>query len=262
MANNNAATSTKDTPLSKDPVIGRVHETHNYDKFTLLRDNRDVNPAHVARLAASFYEHHLVSPVIVNDKLQVIDGQHRLAAAKETGKPIHYIVIPEYGIDEVQVFNSNQKNWTKRDFLEMFVAQRKKHYIDFKEFMAAFPDLEWSACEALLTNTPREGKKERNMRDFQNGKFTIPNLAVSYKNARRVMEFQPFYEGFTRRAFVAALLGLFKTKAYDHKEMIYKLGVSPKKLEHQTDTGAYREALEDIYNWKRLKENRVSFKYV
>lgn len=99
------------------------------------------------------------------------------------------------------------------------------------------------------------------MKDFQEGKLIIPNLGLSYKNARKVMEFKDHYDGFSRGAFVSAVLPLFKSKNYDHKEMIYKLGVAPKKLTHCQNIVQYRMLLEDIYNWKRQKENKVSFRY-
>jgi hypothetical protein len=272
------ATLTAPTPRNGSvPKLTRVEEdrrafnvfvTNDYDKFKILKDNRDLNEMHIRRIVESFKEKHLVCPIIVNEKYQVIDGQHRLRASRETESPVYYIVIPGYGIDEVQVLNANQKNWNKMDFLEMFCAQGKKPYLEFREFMSHFPDLGFIACESILVGT-RDGRRtktigglEVTMKDFQEGRLRIPNLAQSYRDARKLMEFKPFYEGIDRRVFVAAVLPLFTSKVYNHKEMIYKLSVAPMKLTHLQNVSQYRDALENIYNWKRQKENKVSFKYL
>lgn len=255
------------TPTITDQPIHMVYVTVNYHQFRILTDNRDVNTLHVKRLVDSFNEQHLICPIIVNEHLEVIDGQHRLQASIETGRPIYYIVVPGYGIKEVQRLNANQKNWTKLDFLEMYVAQGKKPYIEFKEFMDQFPELSFQACERLLTgfsNGSRTGRVENKnvqMMDFQEGKLSIPNPGLSLKNARKLMDYKEFYEGFSRGSFVSAVVPLFKSKNYDHKEMIYKLGVAPIKMTHCQNVAQYRLLLENIYNWKRQKENKVSFRY-
>jgi hypothetical protein len=250
-----------------DQPVNMVYVTSNYTQFKTLQDNREVNAVHVRRLVESFNDMHLICPIIVNENLEVIDGQHRLQASIETGMPIYYIIVPGYGIKEVQRLNANQKNWTKTDFLEMYCAQGRKPYLEFKAFMDEFPDLSFQAVERILTgrNTgTRQGTmagKKVSMMDFQEGKLLIPNPGLSLKSARKVMDFKEFYDGFSRGSFVSAVLPLFKSKNYDHKEMLYKCGKAPIKLTHCQNVVQYRILLEDIYNWKRQKENKVSFRY-
>jgi hypothetical protein len=144
------------------------------------------NLAKELRLVESFNVKHLICPIIVNEKMQVIDGQHRLQASRETGSPVHYIVVAGYGIEEVQRLNNNQKNWTKADFLEMYCAQGVRVYLEFKDFSNAFPELGFQACERILTGfssgkrTGHVGGKKAQMMDFQEGKLTIPNLGLSW----------------------------------------------------------------------------------
>lgn len=253
-------------PMITDQPVNMVYITTNYEQFKLMDNNRDINLLHVRRLVESFQEQHLVCPVIVNERMEIIDGQHRLEASKETGMPVYYIMVPGYGIREVQRLNANQKNWTKQDFLDRYCKQGLKPYIEFKEFMTHFPELTFQACERILTglNTgSRQGQigdhKRVPMHDFQEGKLHIPSLGLSYKNARKLMEFKEFYDGFSRGTFVSAVLPLFKSKQYDHKEMIYKLGVAPIKITHCQNVEQYRMLLQKIYNWKRQNDNKVSF---
>jgi hypothetical protein len=246
-----------------------VFKTFNYELFKTMTDNRDLNLLHVKRLVESFNAQHLICPIVVNEKHEVIDGQHRLQASKETGMPVYFIMIPGYGIEQVQILNTNQKNWTKIDFLNMYCEQGKRAYIELKKFMEDFPDFGIQSAERLvrLNSTGRKqglvGGQRAQMKDFEEGKLTIPNITKSYIYGRKVLEFKPFYSEYHRGSFVSALIPLFSSKVYNHKEMMHKMQHCPAnlKLNDCNSVAGYRMQLEDIYNWKRQKENKVSFRY-
>lgn len=100
------------------------------------------------------------------------------------------------------------------------------------------------------------------MKDFEEGKLKIPDIKKSYVIAKKIMDYKPFYENFYRGTFVSALVPLIsKSEPYNHKEMIHKLSVCPIRLKDCNTVENYRSLLEDIYNYKRQKETKVSFKY-
>jgi hypothetical protein len=256
--------------VQKKPVVSHeVLMTFNYDLFKIMGENRNVNLSHVARLIDSYKQKHLISPIIVNEKYEIIDGQHRFTAAIETGLPVYYIKIAGYGIKEVQLLNTNQKNWIKIDYLNSYCSQNMKPYLQFKEFMVRFPDFQIQASERILTliTGSSNDKKMKNgirktIKSFEEGELFIPDLHKSYMIAKKIMDFKPFFDGFSRGTFVSAIIPLIlNTKVYDHKEMIHKLTTCPIKLVPCLDVMDYRTMLEDIYNYKRQKENKVSFKY-
>lgn len=251
-----------------EPVL-QIYKTTDYGQFKIMDDNRNINTLHVQRLVESFKSRHLVSPIIVNERKEVIDGQHRLLASQETGLPVYFMVLKGYGIDEVQIFNTNQKNWGKLDYLKMYCAEGRRPYLDLQKFMEDFPDFGIQSAERLVTLKPyakRQGKvngHKAQMKDFEEGKLVVPNITKTYQLARRLMEFKPYYPGYHRGVFISAVLPLFASKVYDHKEMIYKLQVCSAKgirLVDCTSVEAFRMAMEDIYNWKR-HGNKVSFRY-
>jgi len=73
--------------------IAKIFYTTDYSKFNTLAGNRQVNIAHVKKLESSFDEEYLISPILVNEKFQIIDGQHRFEAAKNLKLPIYYYMI-------------------------------------------------------------------------------------------------------------------------------------------------------------------------
>jgi hypothetical protein len=245
--------------------VCEVFKTTNLGIFKLLSDNRDLNLAHVQRLIKSFEHKHLVSPIIVNEKYEVIDGQHRLEASKTAKVPIYYIVMPGYSIEDVQILNTNQKNWNSIDFLHMYCERGKKQYLLLKEFMEHFPDFKLRVCIRLLEG-PRSANEQINgvnmhARRFEEGRFEIADLGKSYQVARKLTEFKPFFELYGTDQFAGAALFLFKKKGYNHKEMIHKLGSAPISLRKCSSVEEYLLLLEKIYNYKRQNENKISFRY-
>jgi len=262
-----AATQKNGTLQHKDSEVFKVLMTHDYDKFKIMDNNREVNLLHVKRLIESFREKHLVCPIIVNDKFYVIDGQHRLMASKETGLPIYYIIIPSYGIEDVRILNTNQKNWTKADYLEMYCYQEVDAYLELKKFMSDFPEFGMRSAERIVTlkltnqTTGNIQGQRAAMKSFEEGKLKIPNITKSYIYARKIMDFKPFYNGFHKSTFVSAVMPLFASKVYDHKEMMHKLSTCPVRLIDCLNIESYRMLLEEIYNHRR-REGKVSFRYV
>lgn len=264
------APTPKNGSVLKDAVL-QIFRTTDYGQFKIMHDNRNVNTLHVQRLIESFKQKHLVSPIIVNERKEVIDGQHRLLASQETGLPVYYMILKGYGIEEVQIYNTNQKNWSKVDYLKMYVSEGRKAYIELQKFMEDFPEFGIQAAERLVTLSPyakRQGRlngQRAQMKDFEEGRLSVPNITKSYQLARKIYEFKPYYAGFHRGVFISAVLPLFASKVYDHKEMIYKVGVCSEKgirIPDCPDVEGFRVRLEEIYNWKRQKENKVSFRHV
>ena len=105
-------------------VVNQVYETTDYSMFKTIKGNRNINPLHLARLKNSFKERYLFTPVLVNSSMEIIDGQHRVEAAAELNLPIRFIKLNGYGLREIQIYNTNMKNWKKGDYLLGWVVGR------------------------------------------------------------------------------------------------------------------------------------------
>ena len=105
-------------------VVNQVNSTNDYSKFKTLQGNRNVNSLHIRRLKESFKEKYLLSPIVVNQNYEIIDGQHRFEAAKELNLPVNFIICNDYSLKEVQLLNTNMKNWKKRGLLKCLLRFR------------------------------------------------------------------------------------------------------------------------------------------
>ena len=109
-------------------VIGNVYETKSYDEFHRLKDNRDVLENRIGKLIASMSERYICNPIIVNEKMQVIDGQGRFEARKSLGLPIHYIIVPGTTSDDCRRMNKYNSIWTVLDFAKSYAKKGLKSY--------------------------------------------------------------------------------------------------------------------------------------
>lgn len=252
---------------NSDIKVTEIYQTYDYDKFKIMDDNRNVNLLHIKRLVESFNEKQLICPIIVNEKFQVIDGQHRLTASKESEMPVYYYIAYGYGINEVQKLNTNQKNWVKTDYLDMYCAEGRKPYLLFKKFMDDFPSIGVSASEKLLTGIQYKSEqiadKTVRSRYFEEGRLEIPNITKSYNLARSILDYKPYYKKYHNPKFVSAIIGIYTSGLVTHVDLLKKvkkcasLGIP---ITDAPTTIAYRDNLEELYNYRRSE--KVSFRYL
>ena len=109
--------------------IGTVYRTEDLSVFKPLIGNRNVKEGRKQALVESIDKNgYIPNPIIVNEKYQVIDGQGRLAACQELGKPIDYMIVPNIGISECMILNMNAKNWLTIDYIESYAKQGNINY--------------------------------------------------------------------------------------------------------------------------------------
>jgi len=107
-----------------------IQKTKDYSIFKFVLSNREVDANHVKKLARSIETRNLLSvrPIIVNDQMQLIDGQHRLEAAKQIGAEVFYIQIGNLTKSDIAVLNTAQKNWTRTDFINFYALEGNENY--------------------------------------------------------------------------------------------------------------------------------------
>lgn len=56
--------------------ITTIYETYDYSLFNLIGGNRLINVLNYKKLMKSIDEKQLLIPILVNEKMEIIDGQH------------------------------------------------------------------------------------------------------------------------------------------------------------------------------------------
>lgn len=103
--------------------------TANYELFGRIIGNRPINKNHVEELIASIEQNGwLHQPITVNEKFEIIDGQHRFEALRALRLPIEYTVVDSGSIKTCQVLNANQRNWTVENYIDSFADNGNDNY--------------------------------------------------------------------------------------------------------------------------------------
>lgn len=117
-----------------------VIKTTNYNIFKKYAKNReiDLNLVEIFKLNLAKCNLLQFRPVLVNDKMEVMDGQHRLEACRLLGLPVWYQVKSDMNDNELLILNSVGKPWTMNDYLEFYIKKGNKNYIICKEIMERY----------------------------------------------------------------------------------------------------------------------------
>jgi hypothetical protein len=224
-----------------------IQGTKDYSQFILLKGNRDINHLHLNRLIQSIQEKYIPVPILVNEKYEIIDGQHRWSAVKHLGFTIYYHIEPGLGLKDVHRLNTNMRTWTAEEYLDGYCDLNYPHYIQFRAFKTVHK-FGQNECMAMLTHGGHPGGSLFDT--FKKGAFKIYSYEKATEIAEKITAVGEYYEGYKRRNFVFAMLDMFKNPEYSHNVFLQKLSYQSRKLTDQTTIVHYKDCIRVIYNYK------------
>lgn len=239
---------------------GTVYETSNYDLFHLLPENRRVDKAHVRKLIAQISESNLlhIKPIDVTADLGVIDGQHRLAAARELGLPVYYKIGQQLSDADITTLNVAQKNWQGTDYLHSWAMKGRTDYVALRAFMQRHPTLSFSNAKMMLGVTTKSNAEEFRKGQWKAGEAykaeqvaqLIERLAVEVPTFK-----QPNHTGFVAALFYCVV----NVEGFDAKEFMRKILLNPRSLVPCASHKQFLAMFEEIYNYRTVEVNRLRF---
>lgn len=236
-----------------------VQETTEYDKFQKLMANRDISRNHLNGLKAAIQQHPeilKVQPILVNEHLYIIDGQHRFQAAMELGLPVAYTVVPGIGIEVARQMNILQRRWTPRDFAKSYAMGGNKHYRAYLQAMDDYEGLNHSTVLLALRGVGL-GEGGGLSSEFRRGDFEVGDLTEARKNLDRLLEIREIITIAMTNPLAAAFLQVFTVADFNYTRLIQRLRLAPKTMLHSaTNKHDYLRMIEDIYNYDMSDKNR------
>lgn len=214
MSDDTATAVASATPLS----------TTDYSAFKVIRGNRYVDAQHVKRLAKKIVrEGNLTQyfPIIVNENMEVIDGQHRLRALEQLGYPVYYEVRPELNIGSVISFNTGNRNWSWRDYAMSYADRGNTHYKQFLELQEEFKE-RFRILMTYTGNGSSHSKDKHESRVFYEGDMVIRDFALARRLLTQYKELAD-EAGDASREFAIAAYRFMRTPSYDHAKMLGKV---------------------------------------
>lgn len=217
-------------------IFGNIMVTENYDMFKKIGGNRKINKANYAKIVKSMKEEQLIIPIVVNERYEIIDGQHRYTACKDLGKPIYFYMVRGYGLEQVKRANIASSNWKKENYLDMFVAEGNEVYKEFEEIKERY-DLNISNLLKIFAIV-QEKQSARVGYEFENGNFTLDGKMEVLRFLTALEDFN-FFKFYKSNNFLIAFTRLYFKSEYEHDKMKTKLITHRNSLEKRSTSDEY-----------------------
>jgi len=210
---------TKKNLISFDKVT--YLQSDRFEFFDYLPFNRPVDNAHVNRLMESMKTHGFkgVLQVIKTsfiegvDKLYILEGQHRFAAAKRLGIPFKFelteLNTQKQTAEFIAELNNSAKSWGTSQFLKVWSGLNIKEYLKLNK---VFNDTGFQITPLIEAYT-----FGTSMVEFRKGTMKFPNEKDSDKIINQMIELNQFLpkKAFCRRQVVR----MMRNPKYNHNKM-------------------------------------------
>lgn len=170
----------------KDRVISSVKETTDYGKFKTLKENREITTKALAKIKKSVERDGWRNyPITVNEKMEIIEGQHTYMYAKENKLPLRYYIQEGANETDCQIMNSARTGWSMKDYIHSYAANGNVSYMYMENLVNRYsPAIPISAIFVVLykdhrTTKIREGTMECSADDY-NEAITILNYMEKF----------------------------------------------------------------------------------
>ena len=237
----------------------KILKTTNYNIFKRLEGNRPVPEQRVKKIISSIKKvGYVISPVIVNENYEVIDGQGRVEALKRLGLPVFYIVDPGKGIDECIAMNINQTNWTMLDYIKSHAETGNVSYQNILTLIERYG--EYFKLKVILYAV--NGKIEQAGLDLKEGRLvcTDDTFAKADRRLSWLMNFISPLKGIQGHVeyYLQAMLFCYEDPEVDNERLIQKITMLQANLKPVTQIQQAFEYIEDAYN--NRSRNKVYIK--
>ncbi len=237
-----------DTPL--------IEKTKDYHIFKALNFNREKSKRHVQKLKQIILKENLlhIHPIVVNHEMEIIDGQHRLQAAKELDLDVFYIKgNVSYG--HVLTSNLAQNKASLQDVVKFYAEKdAMPSYIALNGLIKDL-DISPKAIIALIF-----GVASNSIIEFiKSGKFDLPsNQPLMEKIVSSFKEFKEFAKQkritpmsmFSSSNFTISYRNLILLSDFNGSIWLSKLEQRWFELKPQLNSKEWTKQLIGIYNWK------------
>lgn len=229
-----------------------IEKTKDYDIFKFALFNRRIEAAHLEKLIASIKDRNLLHlrPILVNENMEVIDGQNRLMAAKRLDLEIYYEVRKDIKDSDVILLNVS-KTWKSQDYLNYYLQKQHPEYIKLKDFIVK-NDITINIALILLSGnkrsvreTFRQGKYIHDDELYGDEVFDICRQTLAY--VTKMCGHNTYLKS---NKFWNCLVILVTHAEFDAKRWFSNLGKLISKMGPRVSRKDYLNMLMYVYNWR------------
>ena len=235
--------------------------TRDYTIFSIHPLNRDINDNHVKSLMKSMIDRLAFTFITCNERMQIIDGQHRFEALKRLGQPINYIITESKNQDMI-LQNTNQKNWKIDDYIYYYAKADYKSYQDLVK-LQSFYKIPYSIIIGVIGGTKTATATSRDnsslAKSIKNGSFAFDKEKLITRLDKIKKAFDLIGKKGIKRSVIGGLNFVMNNPNYNQDRMISQLEKYPQLFEQKRTAEDYIGLFEMIYNFHQQKKVNLRF---
>lgn len=236
--------------------MSELLKTKNYDMFKKHDSNRPIDERNLKNIMFSIECKNMLDmrPVIVDSQMRIIDGQHRIEAAKRLGLEVYYQIKKDCDNKDMILLNSNQQRWTLEDYMNFYASEGIESYIELKQFIT-HNNYDFPMVFRLISD-----HGGRFMKSFKAGKLKhIDKERFDYINTFNdrlslVIDMISTYVlddcNFVKLSTFKKSLMVFLEKDIDIEIFLQKVKVKAHAIKRCATSVEYQMMWTGIYNWK------------
>lgn len=237
--------------------VNKVYKTDDLEMFKFTKFNRNVlfTDEMLEQAKEGF-----VSPIIVNEYMVVIDGQHRLEHAKKAGVPIEYIIKPGLNEHDIVRMNTTQRKWNMLNYIESYANQGSEEYVSLLNLL----NKKYAGTTVVISVARNQTTSTDVNKLIKSGNFEFINFEETLNFLKYYEKFRKETDTPKRTKPALAMYSLFRIEGFDGDRLIRK--VLQKKFDDDLRTKGYNltEALKefiDKYNDKLSQDSPLFIEY-
>lgn len=232
--------------------MDRVEETTNYAQFDRVVGNRPIRHGHASRIAKEIEKTGVISPILVDRDMRVLDGQHRLEAAKMLEMPVPYVVVKNgSSTDIVHSLNAVAKSWRADDYFRYYATRGNEQYQLALEVAEEYNQPIYTIaklggdCRRIPLGTWKFGS---------DGDTTWAKHVIN-----TATELSRWHPRASKSQFILALDRIMKHPLFDLAEFKRKFETRSMHVPQCNSQTDYYRVLVDVMNFKRSANNRIVY---
>jgi len=247
--------------------------TYDASIFKRLLGNRDITETRKNKVRTSLNTNgQLPMTIVVNERMEIIDGQARVEVFGELGLPILYEISPGLTVEDCIALNRYTSAWKPIDYVKSFAEKGNKNYVRLLDLINNHPVLTMTDVVCAVTGICGIGNARKLL--LESGKLVLSkSFALDVNEMLAYMEqFKLFIEGeiskkkIERKSFRVGVLYQSIAHAYRIESVNNdRLFTQFKKLYKEKWTGRENisgclDDLTEIYNYDLVKRERLNLK--
>ena len=248
-----------------DQCIAKVYTTSDHSKFKHLDGNRSVTELRANKIRKSIEKNgYIFNPIIVNEKMEIIDGAGRQAVLEDMQMPVDYIIRPGLSVKDCQALNSASSTWKLMDYINSYADLGNTNYIYLRNLMTRFPEISIESIVFSIT-----GNISPNKYEIVDGNFHCDDQ--QYNNAGYLLEYANMFVPTVKKIQKArtsivlnAVMFARTIPQIDHNDLLkrFQKYYLTDLVVDMINTDSVMKGISTIYNYKRTsKSKKIHLEY-